>query len=143
MIPAQTVARLACSDRLQVLLEAASGEVVSASPVRRDPPAWMVRQLRWRDGTCRFPGCGARRFTQAHHLTWFSKGGRTELGNLVLVCSFHHRLVHEHGWRLERTGDAVVWYRPDGRRYRAGPEPGTAEPEETATGPPRIGIAGG
>lgn len=90
VIPAQTAARLPCSGRLQVALEAASGEVVSASPLRRDPPAWMVRQLRWRDRT---PGCGARRFTQAHHLTWFSKGGRTELANLVLVRSFHHRLV--------------------------------------------------
>ena len=46
----------------------------------------------------------------------------TDLDNLALVCTFHHRLVHEHGWNLERTPTgAVRWLRPDGVRYRAGP----------------------
>jgi hypothetical protein len=34
----------------------------------------------------------------------------------VLVCFFHHRLVHEHGWKLDRDEDGgVQWRRPDGR----------------------------
>jgi hypothetical protein len=42
----------------------------------------------------------------------------------VLLCGFHHRLVHEHGWRLRsEPGGEVDWYRPDGRRHRAGPAP--------------------
>jgi hypothetical protein len=48
----------------------------------------------------------------------------------VLVCFFHHVLVHEHSWSLTRdriTGE-VRWYRPDGRRYRAGPDPPKPEP---------------
>jgi len=86
------------------------------------PPAWMVRQVRYRDRGCVFPGCGATRFTEAHHVVWWSKGGRTELENLVLTCSFHHRLVHEHGWGLRRTSDGHVrWFRPSGARYRVGP----------------------
>jgi hypothetical protein len=39
-----------------------------------------------------------------------------------MICTFHHRLVHEHGWRIERAADgAVAWYGPDGTKYRAGP----------------------
>jgi len=85
----------------------------------------MLRQLKYRDRECRFPGCGARRFTQAHHVTWWEKGGRTDLDNLVLICFFHHRLVHEYGWTIQRTTDdgEVAWFHPDGTRYRAGPAP--------------------
>ena len=91
----------------------------------------MLRQLRYRDSECRFPGCGARQFTQAHHIVWWKRGGTTDLGNLVLVCSFHHKLVHEHGWGLRRdpTGE-VRWFRPDGVPYHAGPDP----PREALTG---------
>jgi hypothetical protein len=84
----------------------------------------MMRQLRYRDQECRFPGCGARRFTQAHHIVWWEHGGSTDLQNLVLVCTFHHKLVHEYGWELGRdAGGTVAWFRPDGGRYRAGPGP--------------------
>ena len=55
---------------------------------------------------------------------WWGKGGRTDLDNLVLVCTFHHKLVHEFGWRLKREADgSVKWFRPDGTGYRAGPAP--------------------
>jgi hypothetical protein len=70
------------------------------------------------------PGCGARRFTQAHHITWWESGGRTDLDNLVLICFFHHKLVHEHRWVIRRDPDGTVrWFHPDGTRYRAGPAP--------------------
>ena len=65
-----------------------------------------MRQLKYRDRECTFPGCGARRFTQAHHIVWWERGGATDLDNLVLVCSFHHKLVHEYGWGLKRGGTA-------------------------------------
>jgi hypothetical protein len=56
------------------------------------------------------------------------QGGRTDLDNLVLLCSFHHTLVHERGWRLARAPDGQVdWFDPEGIRYRAGP--GRPEPQ--------------
>ncbi|HEY7283544.1 MAG TPA: HNH endonuclease [Actinomycetota bacterium] len=84
----------------------------------------MMRQLRHRDRGCTFPGCAATRWTQAHHIRWWSRGGTTDLDNLVLTCLFHHKLVHEYGWTIcrERAGD-VIWRRPDGTRYHAGPAP--------------------
>jgi hypothetical protein len=118
----ETVARLLCTARTQSVLEDPNGNVLGLGRMSREPSAWMVRQVRYRDRGCRFPGCGTRRFTQAHHIEWWSRGGRTDLDNLLLICSFHHRLVHEHGWSLTRSADGDVrWFRPDGTRYRAGP----------------------
>jgi hypothetical protein len=61
----------------------------------------------WRSGTggCRFPGCGIR-FTEAHHIVHWADGGETKLSNLVLLCRFHHRAVHEEGFSVK-----LVWGR--------------------------------
>ncbi|MFN8233219.1 MAG: HNH endonuclease signature motif containing protein [Actinomycetota bacterium] len=107
------------------MTEDEAGTVVEHTPARRVPPAWMVRQVRYRDRGCTFPGCGTRAFARAHHIRFWSRGGRTELSNLALICSFHHRLVHEWGWGLAREPDGDLrWSRPDGRRYLGGPSRG-------------------
>jgi hypothetical protein len=124
VIHSQTARRLACSARLQMVVERSSGDPLGVGRMSRVPSAWMMRQLRYRDVGCVFPGCGARRFTDAHHIVWWERGGRTDLDNLVLVCSFHHKLVYEYGWTLHRDQDGTVrWFSREGRRYRAGPGP--------------------
>lgn len=128
----KTALRLFCDARIQEVIEDEHGNVIGLGRLRREPPSWMVRQVRYRDRECRFPGCGARAFTRLHHITWWRHGGRTDLENLVLICSFHHKLVHELGWTLVRDpANSVRWYRPDGTRYRVGP-PGARAP----TAPP-------
>lgn len=123
-VPRSTLERLLCDARLQLVLEGRHGEALGMGRLTRDPSPGMLRQLRYRDRGCRFPGCGTNAFTQAHHIVWWSRGGRTDLDNLVLICSFHHRLVHEPSWSLRRRADgALTWRRPDGTRYRAGPSP--------------------
>ena len=131
VVHAETARRLACSSRLQAMIEDDGGSVVGVGRVRREPPAWMLRQLRYRDHGCTFPGCGTRSFVEGHHIAWWTHGGKTDLDNLALVCSWHHKLVHEYGWSLVRRRDGTIrWYRPDGRRYRAGPSSAVeAEPE--------------
>jgi hypothetical protein len=109
---------------VQVSLDDGAGVPLTLGRATRTPSAAMVRALRRRDRTCRFPGCGRRRYSDAHHVTWWSRGGRTDLANLVLLCGFHHRLVHEEGWRLRLLDNAAVqWFRPGGQRYRVGPAP--------------------
>jgi len=133
VIHPHTARRLLCHARVQTVVEDREGRVVGVGRMSREPSAWMLRQLRYRDYGCTFPGCATRRFTQAHHIVWWEHGGRTDLDNLVLVCYFHHKLVHEHGWVLRREADGEVWwFHPDGTRYRAGPSP----PSET--GEPRL-----
>ena len=118
----ESVRRLLCNARVQTVVEDPAGNVLGVGRMSREPSAWMVRQVRYRDRECRFPGCGARRFTQAHHLVFWRHGGRTELDNLLLICSFHHRLVHEYGWSVARSPDGTLrWFRPGGAEYLAGP----------------------
>jgi hypothetical protein len=53
----------------------------------------------------------------------WADGGETKLANLVTLCGFHHRLVHEGGFGVAVTDDGVlVFTRPDGGRI---PESGT------------------
>ncbi len=75
----------------------------------------LGRALRIRD-RCRFPGCDHRSYFHAHHARHWARGGATEIGNLVQLCSYHHRLVHEGGFRVEPDGLAGFKFRrPDGR----------------------------
>jgi hypothetical protein len=125
----ETVRRLLCNAKVQTVVENEHGKVMALGSMRRGPSAWMMRQLRWRDRGCRFPGCGARRFVEAHHIRWWGHGGPTDLANMVLICSFHHRLVHELGWRIEWGDEAeLIWHRPDGARFHPGPSRTRAAP---------------
>jgi hypothetical protein len=123
----ETLRRLACDSTLLVSLDDAHGTPLMLGRRRRTPSGAMVGALRRRDRTCRFPGCERVRYTDAHHVVWWSRGGRTDLENLVLLCGFHHRLVHEGGWRLVLEADANVrWFRPNDERYLASPGPPVA-----------------
>jgi hypothetical protein len=52
-----------------------------------------------------------------HHLTPRSKGGRTALRELILVCRFHHLIaIHQWGWQLTLNPDGTTTATgPDGR----------------------------
>lgn len=54
---------------------------------------------------CRFPACTRRHRLHAHHLRYWSQGGRTDLANLLLLCSRHHTLVHAQGFVLQLDDD--------------------------------------
>jgi hypothetical protein len=140
VIHPETARRLLCEARVQTVIESAAGQPVGLGRMSREPSAWMMRQLRYRDQECRFPGCGAHRFTQAHHIQWWEKGGPTDLDNLLLVCTFHHKLVHEYGWAVRREKDGnAQWSRPDGTPYRAGPAP---PPDRVERKPTVVSAAG-
>jgi hypothetical protein len=122
IVAPETLRRLACTGRVQAVLEDAAGNPIGVGRMSREPTAAMMRLLRHRDDGCVFPGCGRRRFAEAHHIVWWRHGGRTDLDNLAMICSFHHKLVHEFGWRLTRDADGEIgWFRPGGQPYRAGP----------------------
>jgi len=118
---------LCCDARIQSVLHDPDGHVVGIGRASHNVPEWLKRQLRQRDGEgCAFPGCHHKRFVDAHHIWPWEWGGPTDLDNPTLVCKFHHRLIHIHGWRvaLGRQPGVVHWFRPDYRRYepsRAGP----------------------
>ncbi len=78
-------------------------------------PRWLRRRIERRDDyTCRFPACSSNRRLHAHHLVHWSDNGPTDLNNLLLLCNFHHHLVHEGGWTLTGTATNHHIARPDG-----------------------------
>jgi hypothetical protein len=122
-----TIERIICDARCQVVRENANGEAIGLGRTTRTVPAWLFRQLLERDGGCRFPGCGLSRHVEGHHVVSWVRGGHTDPANLILLCSFHHRVVHEHGWavrgdpnnelrfappRGSRSGDRALVSRP-------------------------------
>ena len=129
---ATVMQRLTCDARVQGVIENTAGEVVGISSTLRTVPNHIRRQLDRRDGgMCRFPGCASRAFLDAHHITWWTEGGATEVKNLALLCRWHHRLVHEKGWRIEGDpGGSLSFIRPDGTTLEEGPAPLAAATQE-------------
>jgi hypothetical protein len=127
-VPAETARRLACDAIVQV----AGARPGDGGHRRRFPtPAQRSRVLR-RDGHCRFPGCMRRHGLATHHAWHWIDGGPTDDDNLVAVCRFHHRLLHEEGFSVRRCGDEFIFYRPDGSIIPAVPEPAGALPTAQA-----------
>ena len=93
--------------------------------------------------------CGAPpSWCDAHHIVHWSRGGRTDLANGVMLCVRCHHDVHRAGWVIDATA-SEVWFtppaevdpkrrrRPGGRKlfdaYPLEPEspPGDADPGES------------
>ena len=76
---------------------------------QREPSLALRELLATLDGErCRFPGCTRRRKLHAHHVRYWSHGGRTDLDNMILLCSRHHTLVHQHDFRLVLHPDRTL-----------------------------------
>jgi Domain of unknown function (DUF222)/HNH endonuclease len=115
-LPIETVKRICCDSHAVVLTETEKGEPLSIGRKSRIIPKGIERAVRARDNNCcKFPGCHNRRFLQCHHVEHWSNNGETSVENLMLLCTKHHTLLHEGGFRIEKDfqGD---WYfiRPDG-----------------------------
>jgi hypothetical protein len=87
------------------------GDVLNVGRRTRSIPPAIRRALEVRDQGCRWPGCGLR-FTVPHHIDHWADGGETSLRNLLSLCHFHHRKVHENGWVVTyspKDQTAVFW----------------------------------
>ena len=101
-LPREAVRRLACDAVVGRVLLGPDSVVLDLGRTRRLFSPQQRRALAIRDGGCRFPGCHRpAKFTDAHHIRPWTAGGASDLANAVLICRFHHRLVHEGGWRIE------------------------------------------
>ncbi|MGH7425405.1 MAG: DUF222 domain-containing protein [Candidatus Methylomirabilales bacterium] len=114
-IAPETARRISCDASVVTVIEDKEANPLSVGRRTRTIPPAIRRALRSRDRHCRFPGCSLSRFTEGHHLRHWAKGGETSLDNLMETCSFHHRLIHEGGFRVEKSPDGkLVFLRPDG-----------------------------
>ncbi len=95
---------LACDcEVIPVVLDGA-GQPVDIGRVSRVVPRHMRRAVAARDRGCAFPGCGRPpSWCDAHHVKEWQHGGPTAIENLVMLCRFHHRLVHHSEWVVRMT----------------------------------------
>jgi hypothetical protein len=135
LIPNQTARRLCCDALVETAVH--DGNImVGVGRNSRTVPGWLRRLVYHRDGgQCQFPGCTSRRWLQVHHRHHWVDGGPTDLDNLILLCGFHHRFVHEHGWHIAGDRCGVVFRRPDWSNYPR-PKP-TLHPRLAALTRPR------
>jgi hypothetical protein len=115
-LPLETVRRLSCDGNLLALIDDDRGRPLALGRKRRVVSPALKKALLSRDRGCSFPGCQRKHYIDAHHLKHWANGGRTELDNLTLLCSYHHHLLHEGGFSICRRHDGVLDFRRDDGR---------------------------
>ncbi len=121
-VSAETFRRIVCDAGMVPVVRDAEGNPLDIGRRTRAIPPAIRRALLLRDGTCAFPGCDCTQWLDAHHLEHWLEGGETKLENLLLLCPFHHRLIHEGGFSVALDRDRRPHFRdPDGRRIALTP----------------------
>ena len=139
-ISVSTAQMLTCTAALSWMTHGDAGAVLALGRRRRRPSSAIRRAARERDGCrCRFPGCESRR-TDLHHIQHWINGGRTDLDNLISLCPWHHKVVHDRGYLIAASPPGgFSFYRPDGSPLppaRRCPNPTAAStPPTTRTSP--------
>lgn len=130
-IDATTARRMAANANIIPFVLGSDGEVLECGRAKRLFTAMQRLVLEERDGGCAFCGLPGK-YTEGHHLWWWSLGGPTDVRNGMLLCTSCHHRVHNDGWdvRIETPpgGDPLagtVWFIP----------PVTLDPSRT----PRMG----
>lgn len=129
--------RITCDASVVTVRRDDTGNVLNIGRKTRVVPPAIRRALTIRDGGCRHPGCVQTRYVDAHHIQHWRDGGETSLDNLVLLCRHHHRLLHEHAFSIEKTGNAENALRfldQHGNEIKATPWPQFAKPSVDSKG---------
>ena len=120
----QVLEAVLCDATVEVVARTESGEYLDYGRRIRTATPTQKRALWDRyQGRCAADGCDSRYRLEAHHLTPWAQGGKTDLDGLVLLCWHHHQVVvHRQGF--------IIYQHPDtGRiRFRKPPIPIESEP---------------
>ncbi|WP_237563227.1 HNH endonuclease signature motif containing protein [Arthrobacter sp. H-02-3] len=111
-VTASTVRKIACDADIIPVLLGGEGRILDIGRASRIFPPHLRKALIARDLGCAFPGCTIPApWCEAHHITYWSRGGTTGTENGALLCSHHHHLIHKEAWTIRlRTG--VPWFIP-------------------------------
>jgi hypothetical protein len=112
-LPCSAARRLACdADIIPVVMSGDSMPLDVGRKYRTITPD-QRRALVARDMGCAFPGCDrSPRWCDGRHIKWWQFGGNTDIGNLVLLCRRHHRLIHHSEWDVQMVGGRPTFYPP-------------------------------
>lgn len=122
-ISPDTARRFACDAKLRIVTHDERGVPVALHTHRRRADAAQRAALATVYDTCAGPGCHvALDDCHFHHIEPFRMTGRSDLHDLIPLCTRCHHMVHEGGWTLSRSSDWVdTWTSPSGATIRDGP----------------------
>jgi hypothetical protein len=141
-LPIETVRRITCDASIVTVVEDEVGNPLNAGRKTRVVSSPMKRALLGRDKCCRFPGCSHDKWLDAHHVMHWADGGDTSMDNTLLLCSTHHRLLHEGGFTIQKNF-AGEWYfrNGEGKALPQFPAPAARIEPATPDNPSRDGYA--
>lgn len=141
-IPASVLARLACDSEVSRVVFGPASQVLDVGRTQRLYTGSLRRAVVARDRHCSYPGCDrAPARCEVHHVRSWAAGGETSLANGILLCWWHHEVVHTRHQRIHRDHTRGRWDfhgadgtpiphpggRATGERRIAGPDPGERE----------------
>ncbi|WP_460853118.1 HNH endonuclease signature motif containing protein [Nocardioides montaniterrae] len=95
-ITADEARRLACTAKIIPVVLGGKGEILDLGRTQRLFNSAQRKALRLRDKQCRAEGCTIpATWCEAHHSHPWSRGGKTDLNDGVLLCSHHHHVAHD------------------------------------------------
>ena len=107
-LPIETVKRLLCDCSFVTVFEDEKGNPLDVGRKQRTVSTQLRRALYARDRGCTFPGCPRTLHLHGHHLEHWINGGETKPENLALLCTYHHRLLHEGGFGIVKEADETL-----------------------------------
>ncbi|WP_158894875.1 HNH endonuclease signature motif containing protein [Amycolatopsis anabasis] len=116
--------RWCCDAKILPAVLGGTGAVLDLGRASRLASPMQKRALAVRDGGCAFPGCTRPpKWCTAHHTNWWTRGGHTNLNELVLLCARHHRLLHHSEWEIRMNHGTPeflppTWLDPDRKPLR-------------------------
>jgi hypothetical protein len=113
-ITAGEARRLACNARIVPLVLGGKSEPLDLGRARRLFSPAQRKAMAIRDTTCRAQGCDIpAAWCEAHHdANPWSRGGRTDLADGKLLCSWHHHRAHDDRYvHTELPGGGVRFHR--------------------------------
>jgi len=120
-VSATALQKLVEASGYATLVEGDNGEILYLTRHKRLFTAQQIKALLVRDGGCAWPGCGAKAGgCDAHHIIPWSKGGLTDIDNGILLCPYHHGMLHDSAFTLKMIRGkphllAPPWIDPDQR----------------------------
>jgi hypothetical protein len=120
----RTLQRLGCDALFQTLIEGSDDRPLDLGRGARTVTVKQKRALMSMYSTCAFPGCETDvRFCHFHHVHFWEHDGPSNLDNYRPLCSRHHHICHEGGFRffVDERGQCFVIPPRGGEPLRASP----------------------
>ena len=135
VIPQSVLEEHFCDARITGVVFSSEGVPLWHGHAKRPATKAQMNALRARYGAC--GGCGTDMWIcQGHHVEAVSRGGPTNIDNMMLVCWACHQKIHHHGWREVPDGRGLYTIAPP-ERIRHGPAHAPDPPPAHGPSPPR------